>query len=192
MRIWLVRLGIGLVVALILAGLGLGLAQSVAHTQTATLVPPPSVRGAEPRATVTLPLASTPTPGLGTAMPSVVVVTATVSAKTGLLAVTFHARQITGDYLFEPPVLESGGQRLAATAGSVERARLALLKLATQGEAQAVLEFALLSVTENGKQRTPVVPAQGSGQLIFNPDSLAGSLVAPRMALPVVWQGSKG
>lgn len=191
MRIWLVRFGIGLAVALILAGIGLGLVQSVEYAQTATLVPPVSRGAVAPRATITGSPASTPTPGLGITAPSVEVVTATVSAKTGVLAVTFHARQITGDYLFQPPVLEAGGQRLTATAASVERARLTLLKLATQGEAQAVLEFGLLPAAENGPQRTPVPTQPGSGQLIFNPASQATSMVAPRVVLPVAWPGSK-
>ena len=83
---------------------------------------------------------------------------------------------MTGDCLFETPVLQVGDQPLPANPASLKTARLALLNLAAGGEARASLRF-------------EGAPASGNGRLVFNPGSPASTAnpVAPHLELPVTW-----
>ncbi len=171
---------LGLIALILVFALGWGLKQAVEHAQSATLVPPGAVGQPEAMATPVLTVQPTPTllAVLGAPAPSLEVVTATVSARTGELVVIFKARQVVGDYLYEAPVLNVGQVSLAATAASLKNARLALLNLAASGEAQASLTFEQVS-------------AKGAGELVFNPESQPESVVAPKVALTVNWTGAK-
>jgi hypothetical protein len=90
------------------------------------------------------------------------------------LTVAFTCQLAPGDYLFEPPSLQVEEAQLSATADSLKEARVALLGLAAGSEASANLTFE---------------STRGSGvaALIFNPDSVPDSLIAPRVEVTVKW-----
>ena len=176
MRRWIVLGGVGLIGVLLVVCLVTGVALGWQHAMTATLEPPGEARSG---ATATLEFGvkptATPFGQLGSPAPAVTVVTATVAAKTGVLTIVVNAREVVGDYLYGTPALQlEGGPTLAPNTVSLRGARLALLKIALNGDAQASLDF----------EKAPV---KGAGALVFNPDSTSESIVAPKVSVPVKW-----
>lgn len=158
--------------------LALGMYLSVERSRVVAVAPPlaEADRTPIPKPSLALPVSTVqPTTSLiSIQTPQVTILSAAWDEKQNVLAVEFEAAQMTGDYLFETPLLRSGSVDYAPSPESLEQARVALLRLVTGGRAKAELVF-------------PITTPSGVGELIFNPPSPANSLVNPRVAIPVTW-----
>ena len=118
----------------------------------------------------------TPVPTLNGRLPAQPADVTVTSAmwKNKALTLAFTVRPVAGDYLLEPPLLRTGDMQRPATAASLKAAWMALLTLTTGGETQTRLVF-------------EETAAWGAGVLVFNPGSVADSLIAPRVDVTVTW-----
>jgi len=93
------------------------------------------------------------------------------------LQVEVKAKQISGDWLMEPPLLLIGEKKILPSAASLKAARFSFLKAVTEGEGSGVLEFEIESAWRSARR----------GVLVLNPSSTAQSSVAPRLEVGFTW-----
>jgi len=154
---------IALVVLLIVVGILIGAGTFLAADRARSYAPP---------ASMTL----TPAP---TALPpdARLVITKAMFVSESSLRVEIKAKQISGDWLLESPLLLIGDKKISPSAASLKATRFSFLNAVTTGEAAGALEFEI----------EPTLRVSRRGSLVFNPSSQSQSIVAPRLEVGFEW-----
>jgi hypothetical protein len=157
------HVGVAVVVLFLMVTVAIGAGTFLAADRARSYAPP---------ASTTL----TPAP---TALPpdARVVITKAMLVSESSLRVELTAKQISGDWLMEPPLLQIGDKKISPSAASLKATRFSFLNAVTAGEAAGALEFEIEAALRSSRR----------GSLVFNPSSQSLSIVAPRLEVGFEW-----